>query len=617
MTIHTTIQWLLSSDAPLVQRVGRTLIHSVWQGLAAAAGLRLALLFARRSAGGRYALAVAALACMPLAAVVTFARVGPRAPAPARMVATAPPSWIDTPTATTPAAPQPAAAPLTSATAVVVLLWAVGFTAQVAWHLAGWTRVRRLGLEPPTTDARWTAALATAARRLGIDRPVRLLASARVDVPVVVGVLRPAVVVPVSLLTELSPEHIAAVLVHELAHVRRQDYLVNLIQCGVEAALFYHPAVWWMSAVVRREREHCCDDVAAAVVGDRRAYAATLVALESRRRPSPRLALAATGGSLAGRVRRLVGVRSGPAAVPAAAALVTAAAVGLAAAMCCRTAAPARAQSRPAGTVPVIATAPSSAEQVLAILNRERVSVDGDLREARRTKGDEHPDVIRLRRRRDDIDARMADLKIDVGYGGGTVSAPAATPTANAAAAPPASHVHVTVGRDGFIAVDGGVGDWVTVRDRLARLPAAARAAAVVDLVAESDDVPVGDLFRAEAEMGRATNEAGGGRLEVGSVEAGPVPAEGEAYIGGDVRRVGVYSVSHRRITVKQLVVSAGGLADAADRIRVTIYRRSAGGREVLSSARLADILSGTVPDTYIQPYDVIMVSKTDPATRP
>ena len=83
-----------------------------------------------------------------------------------------------------------------------------------------------------------------------------------VDVPSVIGTIRPVVLLPVAALTNLTPDQIEALLAHELAHIRRRDYAMNLAQTVAEALLFFHPAVWWMSARIREEREHCCDDVA-------------------------------------------------------------------------------------------------------------------------------------------------------------------------------------------------------------------------------------------------------------------------------------------------------------------------------------------------------------------
>src|SRR5207302_2395764 len=118
----------------------------------------------------------------------------------------------------------------------------------------------------------------------------------------VVGWLRPAVLRPVSTLGGLSPGQLEAVLAHELAHVRRHDSLVSLLQAAVETLLFYHPAVWWASERVRAERELCCDDEAVAACGDALAYARALADLEALRPAPPRLALAATGGRLFDRI---------------------------------------------------------------------------------------------------------------------------------------------------------------------------------------------------------------------------------------------------------------------------------------------------------------------------
>ena len=124
--------------------------------------------------------------------------------------------------------------------------------------------------------------------------------------PTLVGWIKPVVLLPAAALAGLSPEQLQAILAHELAHVRRHDYLVNLLQSMVETLLFYHPATWWVSAQVRAEREHCCDDLAVEVCGDRLVYVSALAELTTI--ASHRgFALAATDGSLVGRVRRILG----------------------------------------------------------------------------------------------------------------------------------------------------------------------------------------------------------------------------------------------------------------------------------------------------------------------
>ena len=126
------------------------------------------------------------------------------------------------------------------------------------------------------------------AKRLGVERAVRLLASANVDVPSVVGHFKPVILLPASLISGLTPDEIEAILAHELAHIRRHDYLINLIQTTFETLLFYHPAVWWISREIRRERENCCDDLAVQACGNRVAYARTLAMLEENRGPCQR-----------------------------------------------------------------------------------------------------------------------------------------------------------------------------------------------------------------------------------------------------------------------------------------------------------------------------------------
>ena len=119
--------------------------------------------------------------------------------------------------------------------------------------------------------------------------------------------MKPVVLLPASALAGLTPQQLEAILAHELAHIRRHDYLVNLLQTLVETLLFYHPAVWWLSRRIRIERENCCDDLAVSLCGDPCTYARALADLEALRGPARSLAMAANGGSLLQRVRRLLG----------------------------------------------------------------------------------------------------------------------------------------------------------------------------------------------------------------------------------------------------------------------------------------------------------------------
>ena len=113
-----------------------------------------------------------------------------------------------------------------------------------------------------------------------ITRPVAMVCSVRLSVPVIVGHVRPLIVLPAAALSGLSPDQLEAILAHELAHVRRHDYLVNLAQTVIETWLFYHPAVWWVSRQVRVSREHCCDDLAVTLCRSRHDYVHALLDLE-------------------------------------------------------------------------------------------------------------------------------------------------------------------------------------------------------------------------------------------------------------------------------------------------------------------------------------------------
>ncbi|MBX2907404.1 MAG: M56 family metallopeptidase [Taibaiella sp.] len=145
-------------------------------------------------------------------------------------------------------------------------------------------------------------------RRMGISRSVRLLVSARARVPMVVGVLKPVVLVPAATVMQLSPGQLEAILLHELAHVKRYDYLANIVQAAVETVLFFNPFVWLVSAGVRDERERCCDDMVVSMVDEPLDYATALTALASIRPVSGTFTVAATGksGRLFVRVQRIM-----------------------------------------------------------------------------------------------------------------------------------------------------------------------------------------------------------------------------------------------------------------------------------------------------------------------
>jgi beta-lactamase regulating signal transducer with metallopeptidase domain len=194
---------------------------------------------------------------------------------------------------------------------MLLLVWLSGVGVLSLRLVSGWIWIERIRRHRTAAAAeRWQQLAARLARRLHISRPVRVRESAGVDVPTVIGWMKPLVLLPASVLAGLSPPQLEAVLAHELAHIRRHDYLVNLLQTLVETLLFYHPAVWWLSNRIRAERENCCDDLAVSLCGDPLTYARALADLEELRGGRVHVVLAASGGSLLQRVRRLLGAPS-------------------------------------------------------------------------------------------------------------------------------------------------------------------------------------------------------------------------------------------------------------------------------------------------------------------
>ncbi|TXT39063.1 MAG: hypothetical protein FD138_183, partial [Planctomycetota bacterium] len=172
----------------------------------------------------------------------------------------------------------------------------------IGWHSA--RRLQRVGLSDVSDSLHeMVRQLAT---RLGLRRAVKVFQSSLVQIPCVVGAFKPAILLPASAISGLSPDQLEALLAHELAHIRRHDFAVNVVQTLVETLLFYHPAIWWLSRRVRQEREHCCDDLAISVCGDVAGYARMLVSVEGLRGRVPQASVAASGGSLVERIRRLL-----------------------------------------------------------------------------------------------------------------------------------------------------------------------------------------------------------------------------------------------------------------------------------------------------------------------
>lgn len=336
-----------------VERLGWVLVHSLWQILlVSAVAVAIVRLLAGRSAAARYWVLLTALAvCAIIPCIMwTALRLDDVASSPSNLVSdssfAARPSPADEPSVrtthtpslvrTTPAGTSPlyreSDAASTDASQqslkvsqklswsdliksvlrpwlpVIVLMWIVGVVICSLRPLLGWYMLRRLqlvGLSAVSEEI--LAALRRVSARLGIRQAVRVMQSAVVQVPVVVGYLRPVILLPGSLATSLPCDQLEAILAHELVHVMRHDFVLNLLQTLVETLFFYHPAVWWLSYRIRIEREHCCDDRVVSSLDNRLVYGRALLAVEELRGQSALLALGAGDGSMLSRLRRILG----------------------------------------------------------------------------------------------------------------------------------------------------------------------------------------------------------------------------------------------------------------------------------------------------------------------
>ena len=187
----------------------------------------------------------------------------------------------------------------------IVGTWAVCALAMALRMVAGLLWIGRAAAHE-RHDPAWQTRVEGLAAQFGIERAVRLRVVERLGSPVTAGWWRPVVLVPAALVSGMPTHLLEALLAHEMAHIKRHDYLVNLGQNVVETLFFYHPAVWWISGRIRVEREQIADDFAARILGEPRRLALALSELEKLQFSTHHLAQAANGGDLMSRIKRLI-----------------------------------------------------------------------------------------------------------------------------------------------------------------------------------------------------------------------------------------------------------------------------------------------------------------------
>ncbi|MTV56206.1 M56 family metallopeptidase, partial [Pseudoduganella buxea] len=299
----------------LTGAIGWSLLHFLWQGLLIGWAAALALhLLRNRSAQARYAVACGALllcAALPLGSIawrVAAQLDGHAMPVPVDPLLVVVGATVDGIGAADADDMTSLEYMLRRQLPWLVLLWAGGaalMTLRLSLGLQ-WVRQRTLAGHY-RLDAAWQARLDAMARRFGIRRPVRLGVSGEdLEGPMTAGCWRPIVLLPASLVTGMPPDLLEALLAHELAHIRRHDYFVNLVQSAIEILLFYHPTVWRLSQRIRIEREQVADDLAAGMLGEPRRLARALAELDKFQFSTSHFAPAAHGGDLMSRIKRLL-----------------------------------------------------------------------------------------------------------------------------------------------------------------------------------------------------------------------------------------------------------------------------------------------------------------------
>ena len=313
----------------IVQRLGWTLIHFLWQGATVAILLAVMLRLLKKStANMRYLAAFIAMAVIVFLPIVTLKMIDVSVSAVDVEKSEAAGAVIVESSAvpavefvsTVIVEPTKSVEPVLPRISLhrrfveaielnlpyIVIGWFIGVFGLSIWYLGGWCQLQKLrsrnlqAVSQPLQNK-----LARLADVLGVTRMVQIAQSALVQVPTVIGHFKPVILLPAAALTGLTSQQIETILAHELAHIKRCDYLVNIAQTVIEILGFYHPAVWWISNKLRVERENCCDDLAVGISDDRLCYAKALATMEEVRSKS--LAVAASGGSLLERICRLVG----------------------------------------------------------------------------------------------------------------------------------------------------------------------------------------------------------------------------------------------------------------------------------------------------------------------
>ncbi|MCG2614742.1 M56 family metallopeptidase [Terrimonas sp. NA20] len=299
----------------IIRALSNTFLYSLWQGLILAAVAGLVIMLTRRSTPGkRYNLLVGLLISFTVVIITTFVIQYQRVVIARQQVATVCPEFPPAGEAinlTGSAGQDPGKFSfleyINTHAEMIVLVWFLIVCARCVQLFTGLHGLQRLRRESVKPSEEWEEMLRRLTQTLGITQQVRLAESAIAKVPMVIGHFKPVILIPAALLAAMQPAEIEAVLVHELAHIRRRDYLVNMLQHLMEIVFFFNPAVLWVSSLIKTERENCCDDITLGKTNDKTAYIRALICCQEFQSQTPSMAVGLAGRkNLLGRVNRMV-----------------------------------------------------------------------------------------------------------------------------------------------------------------------------------------------------------------------------------------------------------------------------------------------------------------------
>ncbi|KGJ91130.1 M56 family metallopeptidase [Colwellia psychrerythraea] len=302
---------------PFLYSLSLTLVHFLWQGLLVALILKSALyIIDKNKSKLRYGVAAFAMLSNLILALLTFVMVYPDTSSGINSNLSPMPltSLVNELTQQNTLLTYQELLPsiLAYSLPYISLLWLATITILASKLLIEVRNVNNLPLQSSVSPS--SALLARfdqLAKQIKLPKTPRLLISLKAEVPMAIGWLKPVVLLPASMVTGLDSAQLEMLILHELAHIRRHDYLVNFLQTLIELLFFFHPSVHWIGKQMRNEREYCSDDIAVQHCGDAIAYAHTLtdtasLCAKKHFKTIPTMAMAASGGDLKARVLRLV-----------------------------------------------------------------------------------------------------------------------------------------------------------------------------------------------------------------------------------------------------------------------------------------------------------------------